>query len=69
MEPTMSQYATKEDYLIARAEYYKAQCDELLKALKRLEACYSSSHSPETRQDCWGQAKEAIKNSEMGREV
>lgn len=37
-----------------------AAAPELLEALIRLRDCYSTSHSPQTRQDCWEQAFSAI---------
>jgi hypothetical protein len=37
-----------------------AAAPELLEALTRLRDCYSSSHSPSTRQSCWDQAIAAI---------
>lgn len=36
---------------------------DMLEALQRLVDCYSSSHSPETRESCWAQAKAAIKKA------
>ena len=35
--------------------------DALVAALQRLIDVYSVSHSPETRQSCWGQARAALK--------
>lgn len=37
-----------------------AAAPELLEALQRLQACYSSSHSPSVRESCWLQARSAI---------
>lgn len=37
-----------------------ASAPELLEALQRLQACYSSSHSPSVRESCWLQARAAI---------
>lgn len=40
---------------------------ELLEALKRLYGCYSTSHSPATRESCWDQARTAIANATQQR--
>lgn len=46
-----------------KAAYIVRACnshDALVEALKRLHACYSTSHSPDTRQSCWDQALAAL---------
>lgn len=47
---------------VARMKLERAAPD-MLEALQRLVDCYSSSHSPETRESCWAQAKAAIKKA------
>ena len=46
-----------------------AAAPDLLEALERILACYSVSHTPKTRENCWNQVKYAIAQATTGSEA